>query len=190
MKLLTAKKRKIAILFNGGLGDILLFVPLLKELKKHEFHITCIYYGKFKNDCLLDKSLFDEKKSRACFVLESLGLTQFDVISAASHDISEPASIGGTENAPDSKSSKSVSALDEFCINLNDFAKSNTKDPLIGRSDVIEKMIQTLGRRQKNNPLLIGDSGVGKTAIVEGLAEKIISGDVPDFLKTKTTWQK
>ena len=62
MKLLTAKKRKIAILFNGGLGDILLFVPLLKELKKHEFHITCIYYGKFKNDCLLDKSLFDEKK--------------------------------------------------------------------------------------------------------------------------------
>ena len=133
-------------------------------------------------------AIFDEKKSRACFVLESLGLTQFDVISAASHDISEPASIGGTENAPDSKSSKSVSALDEFCINLNDFAKSNTKDPLIGRSDVIEKMIQTLGRRQKNNPLLIGDSGVGKTAIVEGLAEKIISGDVPDFLKTKTIY--
>ena len=60
----------------------------------------------------------------------------------------------------------------------------------MGRADVIEKMIQTLGRRQKNNPLLIGDSGVGKTAIVEGLAEKIIQGDVPDFLKTKTIYLK
>ncbi len=135
-------------------------------------------------------ALFDEKKSRACFVLESQGLNQFDVIQAVSHDVTASTSKSGTqESSEDStKESKNKSALDEFCQNLNEFAKSSTKDPLVGRADVIEKMIQTLGRRQKNNPLLIGDSGVGKTAIVEGLAEKIIQGDVPDFLKTKTIY--
>lgn len=135
-------------------------------------------------------ALFDEKKSRACFVLENQGLNQFDVIQAVSHDVAASTSNSGTqETTVDStKDSKNKSALDEFCQNLNEFAKSSTKDPLVGRADVIEKMIQTLGRRQKNNPLLIGDSGVGKTAIVEGLAEKIIQGDVPDFLKTKTIY--
>lgn len=135
-------------------------------------------------------ALFDEKKSRACFVLENQGLNQFDVIQAVSHDVAASTSNSGTqETTVDStKDSKNKSALDEFCQNLNEFAKSSTKDPLVGRADVIEKMIQTLGRRQKNNPLLIGDSGVGKTAIIEGLAEKIIQGDVPDFLKTKTIY--
>ena len=130
-------------------------------------------------------ALFDEKKSRACYVLENLGMNQFDVISAVSHDVSGTAAYSGTSGDTADSKSPSKSALDDFCQNLNEFAKTNSKDPLIGRSDVIEKMIQTLGRRQKNNPLLIGDSGVGKTAIVEGLAEKIMSGDVPDFLKNK-----
>lgn len=132
-------------------------------------------------------ALFDEKKSRACFVLENLGMDQFEVIEFVSHDLNA-APAGASSQSESKTDSKTKSALDDFCLNLNDLAKSNSKDPLVGRADVIEKMIQTLGRRQKNNPLLIGDSGVGKTAIVEGLAEKIVLGDVPDFLKTKTIY--
>jgi ATP-dependent Clp protease ATP-binding subunit ClpA len=132
-------------------------------------------------------ALFDEKKSKACFVLEKLGMNQFDVISAVSHDTSDASAYAGTDAVDDKSNSQkpAKSALEDFCQNLNDYAKNESKDPLIGRADVIDKMIQTLGRRQKNNPLLIGDSGVGKTAIAEGLAEKISSGDVPDFLKNK-----
>lgn len=93
----------------------------------------------------------------------------------------------GEVDDSDSAKSKS-SALEDFALNLNEFVISGKKDPLIGRDDLIQKMIQTLGRRTKNNPLLIGDSGVGKTAIAEGLAEKIVSGEVPDFLKDKVVY--
>ena len=134
-------------------------------------------------------SLFDEKKSYATFCLEKCGVKQFDVISIVSHEMSSGPIKGlngtsETEEHSDTKKSKS-SALEDFALNLNEFVASDKKDPLIGREDIIQKMIQTLGRRTKNNPLLIGDSGVGKTAIAEGLAEKIVSGQVPDFLKDK-----
>lgn len=137
-------------------------------------------------------AVFDEKKSKATFVLQKMGLTQFDVISVVSHELSA-SSTSGTESTAEENGSrqnssvdKKASALEDFGINLNEYAKSGKKDPLVGREDIIEKMIQTLGRRQKNNPLIIGDSGVGKTAIVEGLAEKINLGQVPEFLKDKT----
>ncbi|MFZ3230296.1 MAG: AAA family ATPase [Pseudobdellovibrio sp.] len=135
-------------------------------------------------------SVFEEKKSMAVYCLEKFGIKQFDVISIVSHELS--ADLSGSqklnsessETAETSKPAKS-SALENFAINLNEYVLSGKKDPLVGRADLLDKMIQTLGRRTKNNPLLIGDSGVGKTAIAEGLAEKIVSGDVPDFLKDK-----
>lgn len=140
-------------------------------------------------------SVFDEKKSKASFVLQKMGLTQFDVISVVSHELSA-SSPSGTDSTADendtraggSAADKKATALEDFAVNLNDYAKSGKKDPLIGRDDIIEKMVQTLGRRQKNNPLIIGDSGVGKTAIVEGLAEKINLGQVPEFLLNKTIY--
>ena len=132
--------------------------------------------------------MFDEPKSNAVFVLNKLGLTQFDVISVVSHSIGAPG-IDSTSSAANKKDStaESSSALEDFCVNLNANVSSDMnsekRNPLIGRADVIEKMIQTLARKQKNNPLLIGESGVGKTAIAEGLAEKIVKGEVPNFLK-------
>lgn len=141
------------------------------------------------NELAVFVALFDEKKSKATFVLEKMGLTQFDVISVISHQLSS-STIHGIDSAKTADKATSAvdqkaSALDDFAINLNEYARSGKKDPLVGRDDIIEKMIQTLGRRQKNNPLIIGDSGVGKTALVEGLAEKINQGQVPDFLKEK-----
>lgn len=141
-------------------------------------------------------SVFEEKKSMAVFCLEKMGVRQFDVISIVSHDLpssSDPsdqknnAATGPDDDTAAGKAPKE-SALDKFALNLNDYVTSGKKDPLVGRSDLIEKMIQTLGRRTKNNPLLIGDSGVGKTAIAEGLAEKIVLGNVPDFLKNKVIY--
>ncbi len=138
-------------------------------------------------------AIFEEKKSNAVFCLEKFGVRQFDVVAIVSHELSgleSNATAGGVTsktNADGTSDSSDVkkSALEDFALNLNDYAKSGKKDPLVGRSDLIQKMIQTLGRRTKNNPLLIGDSGVGKTAIAEGLAERIVSGDVPEFLKDK-----
>ena len=131
-------------------------------------------------------SIFEEKKSFATYCLEKCNVRQFDVISIISHELNSGPAKGLEDDDQGSQtSSPKSSALDDFALNLNEYVLSGKKDPLIGRNDLLKKMIQTLGRRTKNNPLLIGDSGVGKTAIAEGLAEKIVQGDVPDFLKDK-----
>lgn len=141
-------------------------------------------------------SMLDEKKSNAAFCLEKNGVRQFDVISIVSHELSSGSTRGleedhqsksSGENGNQSSSPKK-SSLEDFCLNLNEFVLSGKKDPLVGRDDLIDKMIHTLGRRTKNNPLLIGDSGVGKTAIAEGLAEKIVLDQVPNFLKEKVVY--
>jgi ATP-dependent Clp protease ATP-binding subunit ClpA len=139
-------------------------------------------------------SLFYEQDSHAAFALSKQGLTQFDIINFISHGITKdgkehdipPAASRtefqggtGTEAFDESKGSP----LESFCVNLNDKAKAGKTDPLIGREDVLERTVQILCRRTKNNPLLIGEPGVGKTAIAEGLAQRITEGKVPDKLK-------
>ncbi len=136
-------------------------------------------------------ALFGETDSRAVKLLERHGVTRLDVVSFISHGIRkdgrkgpEPVAPQGT--GPDGESpdpAKPETALDDYCVNLMQRARDGKIDPLIGRDDEVDRIVHVLARRRKNNPLLLGDPGVGKTAIVEGLARRIVDGDVPDVLK-------
>jgi ATP-dependent Clp protease ATP-binding subunit ClpA len=141
-------------------------------------------------------ALFSERESYAVYFLQQQDMTRLDAVSYISHgvgkanDASAPAkSPEGAEEREEKKpdaanaKGKAESALKQFCVNLNDKAKEGKVDPLIGRGPEVDRTIQILCRRSKNNPLYVGEPGVGKTAIAEGLARKIIEGDVPDVLK-------
>ena len=140
-------------------------------------------------------AIFAERESPAVSILEKAGVTRLDIVAYISHGVSksedadaggekEAASIGGDEDGPRSKKDP----LKAYCVNLNEEARDKKIDPLVGRASEVMRMIQVLARRKKNNPLLVGDSGVGKTAIVEGLALKIVTGQVPDALKKATVF--
>jgi ATP-dependent Clp protease ATP-binding subunit ClpA len=136
-------------------------------------------------------SMFREADSYAIYLLEEQGITRFDLVNYVSHGVSK---IGGEEEpaAPreeddhdeEGRQAKRVKPLEAFTVNLVDKASRGNIDPLIGRNDEIERTIHVLCRRRKNNPIYVGDPGVGKTAIAEGLALKIHHGEVPDVLKS------
>ena len=140
-------------------------------------------------------AIFAERESHAAFFLQEQDMTRFDAVQYISHGIakragmSEPRTIRGVEeDGPEDEAGdkKSSDALSTYCVNLNKKARDGKIDPLIGRAQEVLRTIQVLCRRQKNNPLLVGDPGVGKTAIAEGLARKIIKGEVPEVLKDCT----
>jgi ATP-dependent Clp protease ATP-binding subunit ClpA len=135
-------------------------------------------------------ALFSERESYAVFFLQQQDMSRLDAVSFISHGVgkagqpTEQREVKGAEEEksakPDAK--KGESALKQFCINLNDKAKAGRVDPLIGRGPEVDRTVQILCRRSKNNPLYVGDPGVGKTAIAEGLARKIIEKQVPEVL--------
>jgi len=133
-------------------------------------------------------ALFSEKESHAVYFLHQQEMSRLDAIQYISHGIAKVDDNDYSEGVEDLKedergSFKRKRALDQFCINLNSKAKKGKIDKLIGRKKEIERTIQILCRRQKNNPLFVGDAGVGKTAIAEGLAKRIIENDVPEIMK-------
>jgi ATP-dependent Clp protease ATP-binding subunit ClpA len=136
-------------------------------------------------------AVFGEKDSHAVYFLSQQGVTRLDIVNYISHGItkaaqSEPARP--EESSEPSAEPAPASPLDSFAQNLNAQALSGKIDPLIGREQELERVIQTLCRRRKNNPLLVGEAGVGKTAIAEGLARRIIEGEVPEILAQSTVY--
>lgn len=153
-------------------------------------------------------AMFAERESHAAYFLQEQDMTRYDAVNYISHGIakrpgaSETRPVRGAEEEAeqqreqrgeqgsdgDKDKKKKESALDAYCINLNRKARDGRIDPLIGREAEVQRTIQILCRRQKNNPLLVGDPGVGKTAIAEGLALKIVRGEVPEVLEDATVF--
>src|SRR6184192_382625 len=143
-------------------------------------------------------AIFAERESHAAYFLQEQDMTRYDAVNYISHGIakrpgmSEARPVRGAEEDTDTKtgddSKKKGDALEAYCINLNKKAREGRIDPLIGRESEINRTIQVLCRRQKNNPLFVGDAGVGKTAIAEGLARRIVHGEVPDVLRNATVF--
>jgi len=135
-------------------------------------------------------AIFSEQESHAVFLLKQEEVNRIDVVNYIAHGVSkngeEPAPRGEDGTEADEDGEKQSSPLEAYATNLNEQAKKGLVDPLVGRDKEVERVIQILSRRRKNNPLLVGESGVGKTAIAEGLAKLIVDGQVPDVIKDST----
>src|SRR5438132_246407 len=134
-------------------------------------------------------AIFGEKDSHAVYYLHQQGVTRLDVVNYISHGITkapqgeEKAKSQGDQDSDSSEGREQSSPLEQYTQNLNVLARDGKIDPLIGREPEVERVIQVLCRRRKNNPLLVGEAGVGKTAIAEGLAWRIFKGEVPEILE-------
>jgi len=138
-------------------------------------------------------AIFGEKDSHAVYFLQQQGIARLDVVNYISHGITKTPQAHQGKNADqdaeqETQTETSNSPLDNYTQNLNALALAGKVDPLIGREKELERVVQTLCRRRKNNPLLVGEAGVGKTAIAEGLARRIVEGNVPDLLTKSTVY--
>jgi ATP-dependent Clp protease ATP-binding subunit ClpA len=138
-------------------------------------------------------AIFSEQESQSVFFLKQQNIARIDVVNYIAHGISKGAGSEESAGRPETEEEGAdegapASALGSFATNLNEQARNGRIDPLVGRDAELERVIQVLCRRRKNNPLLVGESGVGKTAIAEGLAKRIVDGEVPEVVANSTIY--
>ena len=135
-------------------------------------------------------AIFSEQESHAVYLLKQQDINRIDIVNYIAHGVSkdgdEPLPQGDQTSEGDENGEKQTTPLEAYATNLNEQARKGLIDPLVGRDSEVERVIQILSRRRKNNPLLVGESGVGKTAIAEGLAKLIVDGQVPDVIQEST----
>ncbi len=198
MKVLNACEVNIEILKKELEDFIFSTTPLISEqtnkeiqptlgfqrvLQRAVFHVQSSGNTEVHGSNLL-VAIFSEKESKSVTLLHHHGMTRLDAVSYLSHGLID-SNLEEESDLHDDEKEKNIenSALESFTLNLNNEAKKGRIDPLIGRIKEVERVVQVLARRNKNNPLLVGDSGVGKTAIAEGIARLIFENKVPDLIK-------
>ncbi len=182
----------IPVLSAGDQRDTQPTVGFQRVLQRALYHVQSAERTEVLGANVL-AAIFSEKDSHAVYLMSKLDLTRLDVINFISHGITktdEPMSIdpGISEDPQQVQEEEKKSPLASFATNLNERARADRIDPLIGREKEVERTIQILCRRRKNNPLYVGESGVGKTALAEGLALRIVEGDTPAVLHNTEIW--
>ena len=164
-----------------------------RVLQRAVFHVQSAGKSEVSGANVL-AAIFSEQESQAVYFLRRENITRLDVINYISHGLSKfhneegPENLGSPMDEDMMGAESNESPLESYCTNLNKRARLGKIDPLIGRGDELQRVLQVLCRRRKNNPLLVGEAGVGKTAIAEGLARRIVDKEVPDAMVGSTVY--
>jgi len=160
-----------------------------RVLQRAVFHVQSSGKSEVNGSNVL-VAIFSEQESQAAYILKKADISRLDIVNYISHGIAkiEGASNGSTIEEGEQISEEEPRTIENFSVNLNEEALKGNIDPLIGRDSELERALQVLSRRRKNNPLFVGEAGVGKTAIAEGLANLIVTEKVPEFLKNATIY--